>query len=236
VFVNVRLLSLGEGARKAEGLAIVIDVFRAFTCAPILFHLGVEKIIFVSKPEEGLALKKDRPELIMIGEVNAAPIEGYEFGNSPKQLLAREAYFFRGKTAVQRTSSGVQGALIALGLADPVLLAGYATARATADYVKRLAPATVSVIAMGRNMDQTAPEDELCARYIASMLGHGGYDHREAIRELIFSPMTQMFTGGKYPYLPAEDAIICLQRDVFELVIRAGKEDGMVVARPVGHA
>jgi 2-phosphosulfolactate phosphatase len=231
--MEVRLLSLEEGARQAEGPAIIIDVFRAFTCAPILFHLGVEKIIFVSKPDEGLALKRERPDLVLIGEVNAAPIEGYDFGNSPKELLAKDKGFFAGKTAVQRTSSGVQGTLIALERAEPVLLAGYVTARATAEYVKNLSPAKVSIIAMGRNMEEKAPEDELCARYIASLLGHGEYDHREAVRELVFSPTTRMFTSGKYTYMPAEDPIVCLQRDLFDLVIRADKEDGLVTARPV---
>jgi len=231
--MEVKLLSLQEGARKAGGLAVIIDVFRAFTCAPILFHLGVEKIIFVSRPEDGLALKKNRPDLLMIGEVDAAPIEGYEFGNSPRQLLAKDRACFAGRTAVQRTSSGVQGTLIALDQADAVLLAGYVNARATAEYVKRLAPEKVSLIAMGRNMKEATAEDELCARYIASMLGCGRYDHREAVRELIFSATTRLFTDGDYPYLPAEDPIVCLQRDLFDVVIRAKKEDGIVVARPV---
>jgi 2-phosphosulfolactate phosphatase len=230
--VEIKLLSLEEGARQAEGLAVVIDVFRAFTCAPILFDLGVEKIILVATPEEGLALKENRSDLIMIGEVNAVPIAGYEFGNSPKELLSRDRSYFAGRTAVQRTSSGVQGTLIALERADAVLLAGYVNARATADHVKRLAPRMVSIVAMGRNMNEKAPEDELCARYIAAMLGGGAYDHREALRELVFSPMTRLFTSGRYPYLPAEDPIVCLQRDLFDQVIYAEKEGAMVVARP----
>lgn len=234
--MEVKLLSLEDGARQAEGLAVVIDVFRAFTCAPILFDLGVEEIILVSKPEEGLALKKDRPDLILIGEVNAEPIAGYEFGNSPKELLSRERSYFKGRTAVQRTSSGVQGTLIALERAEAVLLAGYVNAGATAEHVRRLAPRTVSIIAMGRNMNETAPEDELCARYIAALLGAAAYDHRQALRELVFSPMTRLFTSGRYPYLPAEDPIVCLQRDLFAQVIRAEKQGARVVARPVKAA
>ncbi len=235
--MEVNLLSLREGAEKAKGVAIVIDVFRAFTCASVLFGLGVEKIIFVAEPEDGLALKRERPDLVMLGEVNGEPLDGYEFGNSPTELLSRDREYFAGRTAVQRTSSGVQGTLIALERAREVFLAGYVNARATAEYVKKLAPGQVSIVAMGRNMKETAAEDELCARYIGSLLGHGEYDHREAVRELLFSPMTRLFTGGDYPHFPAEDPIICLQRDLYDdIVIQAGKEDGLVVARPIPDA
>lgn len=235
--MEVNILSLREGAEKAKGVAVVIDVFRAFTCAPLLFSMGIEKIIFVDEPEDGLALKREHPDLVMLGEVNGEPIDGYEFGNSPLGLLSRNREYFAGRTAVQRTSSGVQGTLIVLERAREVFLAGYVNARSTAEYVKRLAPDHVSIVAMGRNMKEKATEDELCARYIGSLLGHGEYDHREAVRELLFSPMTRLFTSGDYPHFPAEDPIICLQRDLYDdIVIQARKEDGLVVARPVPGA
>jgi hypothetical protein len=37
--------SLLAGAREAEGVAVVIDVLRAFTSAALMMHLGAEKII-----------------------------------------------------------------------------------------------------------------------------------------------------------------------------------------------
>lgn len=232
--MNVRRLSLEKGARQARGVAVVVDVFRAFTCAPLLFDLGVSELRFVARPEEGLALKRKDPEWILIGEVNGAPIPGYDLGNSPKEILACPPGHFRGRRAVQRTSSGVQGVLIALERATPVLPASFANAAATARHLRRLDPPEVSIIAMGRNMKEPAPEDELCARYLASLLGGSAYDHREAMRELLFSPMTQLFTSGRYPYLPAEDAVYCLQRDLFDHVLCAEKKGDAVIVRPLG--
>ena len=49
---HTRLL---EGAQAARGVAVIIDVFRAFTCAPLLFSLGIQKSILVSTPEEAFA-------------------------------------------------------------------------------------------------------------------------------------------------------------------------------------
>ena len=42
--MEANILSLREGAEKAKSVAVVIDVFRAFTCAPLLFSLGIEKL------------------------------------------------------------------------------------------------------------------------------------------------------------------------------------------------
>lgn len=231
--MDVSVLSLENGARQARGAAVIVDVFRAFTCAPLLFELGIAEIRLVARPEEGLALKRENPERILVGEVNGAPIAGYDFGNSPKELLSCRPDRFRGRRAVQRTSSGVQGVLIALEQASPVLLASYVNARATARHLQRLDPPKVTLVAMGRNMRETAPEDELCARYIASLLGAGDYDHREAMRQLLFSPMTALFTSGRYPYLPAEDALYCLQRDLFDRVLYAERQGNAAVVRAV---
>ena len=63
---HTRLL---EGAQAARGVAVIIDVFRAFTCAPLLFSLGIQKSILVSTPEEAFALKEKNSQLILIGEV-----------------------------------------------------------------------------------------------------------------------------------------------------------------------
>ena len=99
------------GAKTASGIAVIIDVFRAFSCTPLMFSLGLETSILVSQPHEALALKRRHQDYILVGEVGGLPIEGFDLGNSPSEILNQKPSFFRGKTAVQRTSSGVQGAL-----------------------------------------------------------------------------------------------------------------------------
>jgi 2-phosphosulfolactate phosphatase len=231
--VQIRCSSLRQGAEQANGLTVIIDVFRAFTTSPLLFELGVKELILVGRPEEGLELKQANPDLILVGEVSGVPIEGYDFGNCPSQILAHDPDFFPGRTAVLRTSAGVQGALLALQNASEVLLAGFVTARATARYILDKSPNLVSIVAMGLNMQQPAQEDESCAEYIASLLGQGEYLHDKAMKRLLFSPTTQRFMDPKQPHLPPLDPIICLQRDLYDLVIRAGMQDGLIMARPI---
>jgi len=226
---HTRLL---EGAQTAKGVAVIIDVFRAFTCAPLLFSLGIQKSILVSTPEEAFALKEKNSQLILIGEVGGIPIEGFDLGNSPSEILKKGAAFFDGKTVVQRTSSGVQGVLTALDVADEVLPASYALAKSTALYILSKQPPRVSLVSMGLALKRIAPEDEWCGRYIAHLLGVNDYNHNEALEAILFNQTTQKFFDPEKPHFPPEDPIMCLQLNVHNFVLRADRDaDGVVVNR-----
>ena len=225
--------SLQAGALAARGLAVVIDVFRAFTCAPMLFSFGVEKSILVSTPAEAFALKQKDPDLLLIGEVDGAPIEGFDFGNSPSRILCQDPGTFQGKTVVQRTSSGVQGVLAALKHSEEVLLGSFSLAGSTARYILSKQPPKISVVAMGWNMKELTPEDEWCASYIVHLLGVGPYDHFQALREILAHGQAQKFLRNAKPHFPAEDPVLCLQRDLYDFVLKAEREEGKVIVRKI---
>ena len=227
---HTRLL---EGAQKAEGVAVIIDVFRAFTCAPLLFSLGIQKSILVSTPEEAFALKEKNSGLVLIGEVEGIPIEGFDLGNSPSEILKKGTIFFDGKTVVQRTSSGVQGVLIALDVADEVLPASYTLAKSTARYILSKQPPRVSIVSMGWALRHIAPEDEWCGVYIAHLLGVNDYNHNEALEEILYNQTTQKFFDPEKPHFPPEDPIMCLQLNIHDFVLQATRDDGNVVLNKI---
>jgi 2-phosphosulfolactate phosphatase len=231
--IRSRLL---EGAQTARGVAVIIDVFRAFTCAPLLFSFGIRKSILVSTPEEAFALRQKNNELLLIGEVDGIPIQGFDLGNSPSEILYRGAAFFRDKTVVQRTSSGVQGVLAALGVADEVLPASYSLAQSTARYILSKQPPTVSLVAMGWALKQPVPEDEWCVRYISHLLGVDDYNHYEALAEILANKMTQKFFDPEKSHFPPEDPIMCLQLNTHHFVLRAGRDDDGVVVNKIDFA
>jgi len=215
---------LYNGALAARGVAVIIDVFRAFTCAPLLFSMGVEKLFLIATPEQAFTLKEKDRDLILMGEVSGIPIKGFDFGNSPSEILRKGPEFFEGRTVLQRTSSGVQGALLALDAADEVLLGSYALAGSTVKYLLSKKPEIVSLVAMGWELKEIAPEDEWCVRYLSHLLGNGSYDHNEALREIVFHKTTQRFLRREETYFPPEDPLICLQRDVYDFALRAVKQ------------
>ena len=227
---HTRLL---EGAQTARGVAVIIDVFRAFTCAPLLFSFGIQKSILVSTPEEAFVLKEKNSELVLIGEVGGIPIDGFDLGNSPSEILKKGTAFFEGKTVVQRTSSGVQGVLTALDVADEVLPASYTLAKSTARYILSKQPPRVSLVSMGVALKDIAPEDEWCGRYIAHLLGVNDYNHNEALKEILYNQTTQKFFDPAKPHFPPEDPIMCLQLDSHDFVLRATRDDGKVVVNKI---
>ena len=52
--MEIRLGSQVRDAKEAEGTAIIIDVFRAFTTAAIAFDHGVREITLVDEAEDAL--------------------------------------------------------------------------------------------------------------------------------------------------------------------------------------
>src|SRR5262245_31823005 len=102
--------SLLEGARRASGTVAIIDVFRAFTVAAVALANGATRIIMVSSVDEALVLRQQGAGEICMGEVSGRAPPGFDFGNSPFELLHADV---RQKSIIQRTSAGTQGVVAA---------------------------------------------------------------------------------------------------------------------------
>ena len=64
--MKIEILECIEGAKKAEGLTVIIDVFRAFSLEAYLFSKGALRIIPVGQLESAFALKKKTSRLAFI--------------------------------------------------------------------------------------------------------------------------------------------------------------------------
>lgn len=234
------LSSLEQGAANARGLAVVVDVFRAFTCAALMLEFGVEEIVLVESPEEAFELKSRDPSLLLVGEVEGRPIEGFDLPNSPHEILKKGPSALRGRKVVHRSSSGVRGALLAMKRADLVLLASFLNASATARFITSGGYPLVHIVAMGWQMKRPTPEDEWCAKYLASLLHGDGegedYNHWKALKEILESSEAQKFLTRQKAYYPPEDVVICMQRDAVDVVMVAKEEKGLALVRRGGSS
>src|SRR5690349_11122314 len=174
--MNILRGSLLASAKQIQGLPIIIDVLRAFTTSAVLFSRGIESLILVSTAEEAFALR-DQYGYLLEGENNGIKIEGFDFGNSPTELLQLLPERLYGKTVVLRTSAGTQGVVAAIRQSQRVILGSFVMAKAIAVYVHHQNPDTVSIVAMGQRLLETAPEDEACADYLEHLLADKPYDH-----------------------------------------------------------
>jgi 2-phosphosulfolactate phosphatase len=223
-----------QGAKDARGLAVIIDVFRAFSCEPIFFHYGVKRVILEADPDRAKAIKRAHPDYILVGEVDEIPIEGGDFGNSPSEILLRGADYFEGKIVVHRTTAGVVGASAAIERSDEVLLGSFMMAGAVASYIKKKDPELVTLVAMGDKANAKSAEDEACADYLEHLLLGRPYEPIETLKNIVFQQSAQKFISGRKAHLPREDPIFCLQRDLFDFVLTVGRAQDHLEVRKIG--
>jgi len=229
--MKINRLSLDSGAKQARGIAIIIDVFRAFTCEPLMYHLGAREIIVESDVEKCRTID---PDGILAGEIDGIDIEGFDLGNSPTRIVERGRDYFIGRRVIHRSTSGVTGTLAAMAHADEVLVGSYINAAATCAYIRDKSPDVVSIVAMGVVPDKiTTPEDEFCGDYMEYLLTGTPYDHVSALGTILSDESAQKFLRGDKPWYPREDTVYCLQRDSLDCVLRATDENGLVIVRKV---
>jgi hypothetical protein len=77
---------------------------------------------------------------------------------------------------------------------------------------------------MGDRANRPAPEDEACADYMEHLVTGKPYDPIGALQRIVFQVTAQKFLVGGKEYLPREDPIFCLQRDLFDFVLVVRKE------------
>ena len=223
--------SCAQGAREASGSAVIIDVFRAFSCEPLFFHFGVGKVILEADPQKAILIKKKNPDFILVGESNEVPLENADLGNSPSEIILKGEAWFKGKTVVHRTTAGVTGAAAALEGAEEVILGSFLTAKAVAHYILEKNPDVVTIVAMGERGLREAPEDEACADYLEHLLTGKSYDAVRSLQRIVFHPSAQKFLMGTQSYLPREDPIFCLQRNLFPFVLMVKRVGDLIEVR-----
>lgn len=226
--MNVQILQLIEGARRARGLTVIIDVFRAFSVECHVFARGVKTILSVGAIEDAFALKAKYPDAILVGERGGRKCEGFDCGNSPSQL---EHFDLAGRTIIHTTSAGTQGIANA-ACADEMLAASLVNARATAAYILRRKPETVSIVCMGLDGVSETQEDTLCAQYIAALLRGETPDISAQIADLANTSGKKFFDPANAEVFPQKDFEMSTQLDRFPFALKVNRAaDGVFVEK-----
>lgn len=116
-------------AREHRCAAVVVDALRASATAAAMLEAGARELRLVGTVEEALALKVSDPECLLAGERGGLPPDGFDLGNSPREVAG-----VRGQTVVFTTSNGSARLIDAYG-AEPLLLGSTVNAAAIVDYL-----------------------------------------------------------------------------------------------------
>ena len=228
--MHIEICHLIEGARKAEGLAVIIDVFRAFSLECYLFAAGAGEIRPVGTIEETFAWRGKDPSCFLIGERQGRMIEGCDMGNSPSVIDPER---IRSRRIIHTTSAGTQGIVNAIH-ADEILTGSFVNAQAVAEYIRRKNPEKVCLVAMGKAGREVAEEDELCAQYLQSLLdGVKMPDIDSRLLALKTGGGKHFFDPKTQDVFPEEDFWLCTRRDCFDFVIRVEKDENGLISRRI---
>lgn len=214
---------------RVTGLAVVIDVLRAFTTAGYLFEAGVDKIILVSSVEEAFSLRSHLPGSLILGEIDGIPVEGFDLGNSPSQLACHK---LQGKVIIQRTTAGTQGVVRAVH-AHPIITAALTNAGATCRYIQDLSPQKVTFIQTGYFPEEGwGDEDVACADLLEARLS-GKEVNLNSISARVRASRSGKHYDGTRPAFPPSDLEYALQVDRFSFAMLVTQKDGLHVMQAV---
>jgi 2-phosphosulfolactate phosphatase len=215
--MQIEVVDHVAGAARARGIALVIDVFRAFTVAPHAMAAGASRILPVGAIEDALALRSVMPDAVLVGERHARRLPGFDAGNSPTEILAVGV---KGRPVVHTTHAGTQGLVNATG-ADEVLAASLVNVSALVRYVRSRNPRHVTIVRMGHEARERCAEDDLCAEALVSLF-EGGVppttgQARDRLRD---APAAVKFFDPEADWAPRTDFDYCTEIDRFDFVLR----------------
>ena len=180
------------------GSTAIIDGCRAFTTSHHAFRKALRSSWPVATAEQAFALRDETlPDALLAGEVDALPIKGFDFGNSPWEIDQAD---LQDRELILRTTNGVAATLKARDSKE-VLVAGPVNAQATANYLREQNPPTVVRVAS----HPTGDEDVACAEYIRHLLGGEGVSYAIARERTLNARAAKKFYDGSHPRLRPQD-------------------------------
>ncbi len=223
--MKVKIVEFTDGAKNAEGVAVIIDVFRAFSVGCYAYDSGAVRIIVTQSIEEAFDLKTKYINSVLIGERDERKIEGFDLGNSPTEILNTD---LRGKTIIHTTTAGTRG-IVNATKAERVITGSLVNADAVIRYIKSINPDQVTLVAMGYRAAISSEEDLLCARIIRAGLNNENYSYEKEISDLITSSGKRFFNPDNLDFSPPTDFFLCTMINKFSFVLKGEKRiDGNV--------
>jgi 2-phosphosulfolactate phosphatase len=206
-----------EGARQAQGVAVVIDVLRSFTVSAYALAGGARECRLVTTTDEARALAAATPGSVLCAEENALPLPGIAISNSPTQIRDAD---LKDRILIQRSSAGTQ-VTAAVRTGVDMFAASLVVARATVQACLLRHPAVLTLIASADH-----PEDHACARYMEAVIRGEQPDVEQLLQPLKNSERYARALGGAWPGFPPTDLELALQPDRFAFAMPVTREAG----------
>ena len=216
---NIQIIIASDGCESARGICVVFDVLRASSVEVHLHMVGAKRVFPQESVEETLKMKRENKDVILLGERDGEKIQGFDFGNSPSEILSN-AEKIKNKICYHNTTAGTQAFNKCLQNKNvkEVLISSPNNLGATIKYLKKyLYKENICLVAAGSL--SYCLEDFLVCEYLKSILmGEKPKMSMEEIAEKV-----KKTTGAKFfqkmSCYPPIDFGICFQLDIYDKVL-----------------
>ncbi|MEM9829341.1 MAG: 2-phosphosulfolactate phosphatase [Bacteroidota bacterium] len=204
-----------------EKVVVVVDVLRASSTMITAFAHGLERLMPVAYVEGCLALQ--RMGYLSAGERDGAKVEGFDFGNSPYDVMKGD---LSGKSLAMTTTNGTL-AIEKAKSARKVIIGAFLNLSAVIDYVKKLNEDTLILCAGWKG--QMNLEDTLFAGALVSNLTNDFKIKGDAAlaaqllyensQDDLYGVVSRSSHAKRLKKLAAEnDMRFCLKKDEYDVV------------------
>lgn len=222
--MKINILPSHRHAHKARGLTVVIDVLRAFTTTCFHFANGAVKIIPVGEVEEARKLRKQNPHFVLAGERLGEKQPGFDFGNSPFELLNVD---LQGKTVIFTTSTGTKGILRSTQ-AQEIITGSFVNAGAVTTYIQKRRPSEITLLCTDEREDPNL-EDWQLALFLSGKLRGQQTDFDKIRKQLLLRSGLHPFIYDPQKAGLKKDLHLALELDRFDFVVKGARQNGNVV-------
>jgi 2-phosphosulfolactate phosphatase len=169
------------GEQTPAPIGIVVDVLRATSTMTQALAAGYRRVLCCAEIEDARALAESDGPAKLAGERRLEHIEGFDFGNSPRELAGEPA----AETLVLSTTNGTRLLVAAAARFEQVFVGSLLNLGAVA-FAARETGEDVAVLCAGV-LGELALDDAYCAGRIASALGGEHADSAAAAARLAAS-------------------------------------------------
>ena len=217
---NIQIIIATDGCESAKGICAVFDVLRASSVECHLHLVGAKKVFPQESVEVTLNMKSQNKDVILLGERDGEKISGFDFGNSPSEIL-ENAEKIKNKICYHNTTAGTQAFNKCLQNKNvkEVLISSPNNLNATIKYLKNyLGKEKICLVAAG-DLGYCL-EDFLICEYTKSLLI--GEKPKLSLEDII--KKVKETTGAKFfqniPCYPPVDFDICFKLDVLDKILK----------------
>lgn len=192
----------GKPSGKTNTVYVIIDVLRAFSVAQFLFYKGAKEIILFDDIND--LDQFERSNIMVVGEKDGYKIDGFDIGNSPKEVLnlnrVKDKVLFK-------TSNGVR-CCVACPKTEEVFVTGFLGVNELLEFlITNKKNKRIELVSSHPSSD----DDYVIAEYMKNYLTEEerNFTNLEIVERIYKSESAEKFLNIDKDYFSLEDLEIC---------------------------